>query len=516
MSNFSVICPGIAFKTEYIATDEEYQSLVDSQAEHRFYLCSGNFEDGFILFLNHEALQQLCADYYPDSGLTAEYLEDGCIISNLARLRYEKQLRYSVTSAQKYLVWGKDDVLFNAVYDALTTFFAEYFLTREFPQYGRILAVYNRALAQFFKPARRLEELHRKYLDGLQSFFYYNRMLPYLPKTYYAFMVPLCLSAIRTTVEHVVKVSYLLTIWIRGLQTLQYDVEQEEMELPEIVAGQVETGDVATASDDEVYEVLRKESVRYVKTKMHNSGSSTGFRAGVGNYVSKVNGTTQFFLDTVQKYYRHIAELEYIFKQCFTSIKLLPSFDGDVNLLKQQEAYLASKTMEELKVYNYYLRKKVLVDIVIMRDISGSTYRFEREYAEAIVIILAAVNSFEGIRTAVIDFSGNATVKKNFSDKVEHSLILPVSGGGTNMLPAVRLLEEQKFKGRRRLLFILSDGEINDRKQAEAELADFCKTNGIEIAKITFDKEDNHGYQHVSITNLPVFIAKGILGQGGV
>ena len=93
-------------------------------------------------------------------------------------------------------------------------------------------------------------------------------------------------------------------------------------------------------------------------------------------------------------------------------MKIIGAYDGDVNLKKQQEAYLASKTAEESRVYQYYLRRKVSVDIMIIRDVSGSTYRFEREYAEALIEILAAVNNFDGIRTLVIDFEGGAKVRK--------------------------------------------------------------------------------------------------------
>ncbi|WP_370840768.1 hypothetical protein [Phascolarctobacterium faecium] len=98
-------------------------------------------------------------------------------------------------------------------------------------------------------------------------------------------------------------------------------------------------------------------------------------------------------------------------------MKIIGAYDGDVNLKKQQEAYLASKTAEESRVYQYYLRRKVSVDIMIIRDVSGSMYRFEREYAEALIEILAAVNNFDGIRTLVIDFEGGAKVRKSFIDK---------------------------------------------------------------------------------------------------
>ena len=152
---------------------------------------------------------------------------------------------------------------------------------------------------------------------------------------------------------------------------------------------------------------------------------------------------------------------------------------------------------------------------MIIRDVSGSTYRFEREYAEALIEILAAVNNFDGIRTLVIDFEGGAKVRKSFIDKAEQTSIVPLSGGGTNLLPAVRLLQEQVLKGKRRLLFLLSDGEINDREQAERELNDYCRRNQIEMVKITFDEEDKYGYEHTTIINLHRFLARRIIEKGG-
>jgi hypothetical protein len=203
-----------------------------------------------------------------------------------------------------------------------------------------------------------------------------------------------------------------------------------------------------------------------------------------------------------------------MFKRAFTSMKIVDSFDGDVNLHEQQAAYLASITMEDARVYQYYLKRKVSVDIMILRDISGSTFLFEKEYAEGIIEILAAVNNFKGIRTLEIDFAGEARINKDFSQSIEMASLAPVSGGGTNLLPAVRLLKDQSFKGRRRLLFVLSDGEINDRAQAEQELADFCTENEVEMFKIALGDFANNGYERTAMRNLHKLIAKKILERG--
>ncbi|MCD7884044.1 MAG: hypothetical protein LUI87_10160 [Lachnospiraceae bacterium] len=61
------------------------------------------------------------------------------------------------------------------------------------------------------------------------------------------------------------------------------------------------------------------------------------------------------------------------------------------------------------------------------------------------------------------------------------------------------------------MLFLLSDGEINDREQAEKELTAYCRQNLIELVKITFDEEDKYGYEHTTIVNLYKFLARRII-----
>ena len=407
----------------------------------------------------------------------------------------------------------KKDILYRCIYRSLFRTFCEYKLARELPEFGKLLTLLNMTTQDV-----ELEQLvkylpQRGQLEALQVFLKYGIIEPQGDSSFYDFMVPLALTAVRTELQNLIVVTDLLTEWLQGLRmTSEITPVWEQRAAAAGTAGSMSM--LKVFSEEELCESVRKEHIRELKAKMQNAASQTGKLAGVGRMVSRSGDTSQFFLDTVRKYRREIGELEYIFKQSFTSMKIIGAYDGDVNLKKQQEAYLASKTAEESRVYQYYLRRKVLVDIMIIRDVSGSTYRFEREYAEALIEILAAVNNFDGIRTLVIDFEGGAKVRKSFIDKAEQTSIVPLSGGGSNLLPAVRLLQEQVLKGKRRLLFLLSDGEINDREQAERELNDYCRRNQIEMVKITFDEEDKYGYEHTTIINLHRFLARRIIEKG--
>lgn len=512
MENFAVLCPELAFKIEYYADAAAYQDSVGTECG-QLCCCTGSREDGYVLAVNCEWLLEAWQHSALHGLLSSESFTDAFVVSELSVLRYEKTALFTGTEGYRHLERLKKDILYRCIYRSLFRTFCEYKLARELPEFGKLLTLLNMTTQDV-----ELEQLvkylpQRGQLEALQVFLKYGIIEPQGDSSFYDFMVPLALTAVRTELQNLIVVTDLLTEWLQGLRmTSEITPVWEQKAAAAGTAGSMSM--LKVLSEEELCEIVRKEHIRELKAKMQNAASQTGKLAGVGRMVSRSGDTSQFFLDTVRKYRREIGELEYIFKQSFTSMKIIGAYDGDVNLKKQQEAYLASKTAEESRVYQYYLRRKVSVDIMIIRDVSGSTYRFEREYAEALIEILAAVNNFDGIRTLVIDFEGGAKVRKSFIDKAEQTSIVPLSGGGTNLLPAVRLLQEQVLKGKRRLLFLLSDGEINDREQAERELNDYCRRNQIEMVKITFDEEDKYGYEHTTIINLHRFLARRIIEKG--
>ena len=463
MENFAVLCPELAFKIEYYADAAAYQGSVGTECG-QLCCCTGSREDGYVLAVNCEWLLEAWQHSALHGLLSSESFTDAFVVSELSVLRYEKTALFTGTEGYRHLERLKKDILYRCIYRSLFRTFCEYKLARELPEFGKLLTLLNMTTQDV-----ELEQLvkylpQRGQLEALQVFLKYGIIEPQGDSSFYDFMVPLALTAVRTELQNLIVVTDLLTEWLQGLRMTS-----------------------------EITPVWEQKAAA----------------AGTAGSMSVLKVFSE-----VRKYRREIGELEYIFKQSFTSMKIIGAYDGDVNLKKQQEAYLASKTAEESRVYQYYLRRKVSVDIMIIRDVSGSTYRFEREYAEALIEILAAVNNFDGIRTLIIDFEGGAKVRKSFIDKAEQTSIVPLSGGGTNLLPAVRLLQEQVLKGKRRLLFLLSDGEINDREQAERELNDYCRRNQIELVKITFDEEDKYGYEHTTIINLHRFLARRIIEKG--
>lgn len=225
--------------------------------------------------------------------------------------------------------------------------------------------------------------------------------------------------------------------------------------------------------------------------------------------LPKKNGST-FFLQTIDKYKHQISEMEKMFKKVFTKVVPVNAFDGDINFKKQQLAYLSSKTNEDAKVYNYQKKELVDVDIIILRDISGSTGDVEVPYAESVIMFLSAVNRIPGIRTMQIDYNESAKINKQFHESVDVSCIYPVSNGGTDVSSAYRVVLQQKLKGKLKLLFVISDGETFDKVTAK-KMENVIENAGICIIKFAVNGATLDGYKSVNIKDLHNEITKEVL-----
>lgn len=225
--------------------------------------------------------------------------------------------------------------------------------------------------------------------------------------------------------------------------------------------------------------------------------------------LPKKNGST-FFLQTIDKCKHQISEMEKMFKKVFTKVVPVNAFDGDINFKKQQLAYLSSKTNEDAKVYNYQKKELVDVDIIILRDISGSTGDVEVPYAESVIMFLSAVNRIPGIRTMQIDYNESAKINKQFHESVDISCIYPVSNGGTDVASAYSVVLQQKLKGKLKLLFVISDGETFDKVTAK-KFENVMENAGIYIIKFAVNGATLDGYKSVNIKDLHNEITKEVL-----
>ena len=517
MINISVLVPDIAVKTFFIEDTEQFITEYDKHhaAALAPYIFFGDIEDGYQIVYNVECIDKIYQDSWLHRYVGIEVLYEGFLIKELAQLRYSVKRDTFDETFQKHILRYKKSGLYGAVFDILFSALIEYQLKLEFPELAKRLELLYSGV--FYRETQRLESDNiplMPYLVALENLVRFNSITTDISASFLSFCLPLALVAKRTDYANVIRVVTLIEEWLLGAAAVILETTAVDSKASLGNKSKLYSKEIRAITDVDLEEIDRNSRLVSVKSKIESVAKDVGLQAGTGNYPVKANNSSMFFLDTIRKYKREISELEHLFKKTFTSMLILDSFDGDVNMKHQQQAYLCSMTMEDGKVYKYYRKKKVSVDLMLLRDVSGSTYLFENEYAEGIVMILAAVNGFKGIRTLEIDFGGEVNINKRFDQPLELASIFPRSGGGSSILPAINQLRDVKLQGKRRLLFILSDGELNDKTRAEAELMDFANSNNVQVFRISLGVFANNGYERVNVRALPKYIAKKVIEMG--
>lgn len=520
MLNLSVICPDLALKIRLTETKAEFLRFYGDPEinEDTPFVFLGSVADGYEIIFNQEKIIELYQNSWLIRYTDYEVLIDGFIIKQLARLRYSANKNTFDEIFQAHLLRETQSPLYYAVYETIFSYMAEYRLCYDFPELSPTLEVLNSTVTYSYgnklKAMGGNYTLYFPYIEALDRLLHYHAISEKVDIAFINFSLPFVLLAKRTGYHNVIEASLLIEEWLRDTVSVHYDRggTRQTGERPEKEV--MYEKDIRSVTDRELEEIDHEAVLHSVKSRVQDIAKEIGLQAGTGRIRHRINEANAFFLDTVQRYHKEISELKYMFRRVFTSMKVVDSFDGDINLRRLQDAYLSSITGEEMKIFQYYQKRKISVDIMILRDVSGSTYLFEKEYAEAIIMLLAAVDGFAGIRTLEIDFGGEAILNKDFSQSLDTASIRPCSGGGTSILPALAILRKQILRGRRRLLFILSDGEINDLNAADSLLEEMMQNDGVEVFKIALGELANHGYEYVHVKNLHKLIAKKILERG--
>lgn len=233
-----------------------------------------------------------------------------------------------------------------------------------------------------------------------------------------------------------------------------------------------------------------------------------------GNAVSVVNKErTSFFLQTVIEHKNEIASLRNLFNRAFVDFKNIAASDGDLNFARQQSAYINSIIGEEGKDYQYRKKERVLLDVVLLRDISGSISHVKDDYAKSIIILLSALENIDGIRTAQIDFNSNHYINKTFDSGIEKATINPVASGGTSIRSAYQEVLKYQFKGKRNLVIVISDGDFIE-SQSEVRMLESDINKIAKIVKFAIGGFAKDGYKSIAIKDIPKEMAKAIIQEG--
>jgi hypothetical protein len=477
--------------------------------------------------------------------VTCETLEHAFIINEAAKERYnylnhKDKDRLVDDRYNKY----KEDIVFKYIHEVLFQSMCEYRLGVEFPEFARYLALLNAVVKvnplnkiiddDTLKTMLKNSGIPKEAFDyfklcmrTISDLAKYNSIGNLKDLSFANYSLPLILSAKRGSCFEVIQTSILLFEWLIKASSSFNKMEEMCKQINEAFMKGMPEGQstkskllkqgvthVEPISKADISNVDKMQSELKIKERFEEIAEAiNGMEASTEYADITIEDATQFYIDTVKKYLKKISELEKVFRNAFTTMKQIRAFDGDINLKLQQLAYVSSLTHEDAKVYQYYMKKKISVDVFILRDISGSTNNFKQAYAEAIIILLAAIENIEGIRTMQIDFNMQAFINKSFDTVLKIADIGPKALGGTEIIDALNIVLKTKTKGKKQILFIMSDGAFSSTYQTEMQLKEL-KMRGFDIYKMAVGSYRASGFDYVPIEDIDKYIAKKIIESG--
>lgn len=416
-----------------------------------------------------------------------------------------------------YEAFRAQDVVKNGVYhfiqNVLLDAQGEYSFTRDAPgvtKYIRLILTVLRRDADLKVEDPNDEELVekaneiQKYLDTLFYLVRFGTVKQGSDEKFVNFVFPYVLASTRKTVDEVnqvTKIIYQYLLLIFSDQESRSIIEQSTVgdrgmtidELKEAMAGEkISSNDTVTVMDDVKNGLFGGKTTQEVQVREE------------GN---------EFYRETVRKYGDVINAIRRAFKLRLEKLALVPAYDGDLNLKRQQQAYLNSFTQESQLDYHIMKRVEQWLDVVIIRDISASTSGICDEYCKLTIAIVAALNGLPGIRIAQIDFSDDAILNLNFGEPVKQGRIFPRYESGTQLIPALETVEKLHFTARKRIGITITDGWIGDEFEAyELDLARRLRFKNSKW-EIGARSGGDANMRYTTLENFPIDISKWLLTE---
>lgn len=500
-------------QNEYVLLDiVKDASLPDNETlDVNFALCSQDKENKHYITLNMTNIEKIWNQSWLRDSVPIEVYEVAFLLHELAHVKYTN-FDSPITTSTAF----KAEVL-NILEDARI----EYWMSYDFPETSIFFNVLLSSIQTAFKIKedglfeKREASKSQKLLNETFEFVRYNLINKKADKSFISNVVPLALLSRRGSSDDCDIASEIIANLIK--QEVHNESDGEDIPASSI-------GAEVSAITDEMREAKQKENegaMKEIADKFFDEGNikeQLKEKLSSGNEASSVvkvenKERTSFFLEVANAHAKEIEALRNIFNRAFTEFKNIKAKDGDLNFMRQQEAYMNSITGEEGNDYQYRKKEKVLVDVVLLRDISGSIGSNRTDYAKSVVILLSALENIQGIRTAQIDFNGAHFVNKTFDSGIEKAEINPVSSGGTSIRGAYNEVLRYNFKGRKNFVVVVSDGSFVE-SQTEVEALETKIRERALIAKFAIGGYTSPGYKSITIQDMPKEIANVIIKEG--
>ncbi len=277
-------------------------------------------------------------------------------------------------------------------------------------------------------------------------------------------------------------------------------MNEKDLKDLEDASGQISGEQVLVSNLKDLLDDLKDQKIQKIQI---------GQQAGIGGSVEIEEKSDAFYRQTIEKHRDKIAYIRNAFKRKLNEIIRISAFDGELNVTRQQEAYINSFTGDETEIYTVQKLKKISLDHLVIRDISSSTFSFMTEYAEACVILHAAIQNL-GIRDGHIDFNYNHAVLLRFDEQLKFARIHPRASGGTAIQSSYQEALKMSWKGKKKMITVVTDGYIEGSYEKEEQQ---LKAKGIIIDKYHIGMSNDKDVIQTTIDRFHFDIAKRILRQ---
>jgi hypothetical protein len=449
---------------------------VDVQYDDTFEAPAGVGKKGdkqFVIKVNRKMSMNMWAASILYNKVPFDHFMAGLMFHEVAHILYES---HSIAPKEQT---GLMQYIYNVLLDAQI----EYNLSKDYPETAKYIRYVLLGLRRDTD-----DKVLSKIKGGEQiiklkdTFFYLVRfgvVLKDSSSDFVNFLVPLLLSAMRNKVQNVVTASEAVYEYLFA----EADSSELQQVMSKLAVGRVSMTQEDLDALDSAEEQMLVSDLKEALEELQQQVQTNQNRKAIGREDRKVlleEKDDPFYRTTIQKHKAKIMLIRSAFQRKMNEVIDVPAYDGELDMQYQQRAYINSFSGDEEDIYTIPVLADHSIDIVLIRDISGSTGGIHVEYAEACVMLHASIQGVFNIRTAHIDFSDDAVTLLEFDAPLREARIHPRVDGGTYIRPAYELALKMNWKGKKKAIHVITDGGIGGKyDDLEAQL----NKRGVSIVK---------------------------------
>ncbi len=450
--------------------------------------------NAYRIVINEERCQEMLDGSWLKGRMTIDQWMFGVSLHEFAHIRYDsfKGIRSEATK------------LWNWIDNVIEDMRVEYRMAIEFPTYAQYFGYVLSGVKDSWDGTTS-DELSK----NLDRLFKMARFGIVDDSPFCSFALPILLSARRrTTRNNSVVASNAIYSYLEDDSTKDKGDDALSHKQEPVTKEDIEE---ALDSEDQVMQTGASGQAEKAK-EQENDGEdeqlSLGMLPGIGNTELQLESNDNTFVKQVESDHRVvISKLRAVFKTMIDTPSWKKTYEGELNIMRQQEALMDSFSGESGENFEQFTRKTEDLDVVVIRDVSYSTSGVKEEYAESLAVILLAVDGMKTVRSASIDFSDDAIVTKTFSENMIASRIGPRVKDGTQLSYVRPEMNKMSWKARNKFVFVLTDGQLIPGDELYFEE---LRNEGKKVFVMNVGGAHNQNADTVQISKIPEYVAKKV------